>query len=566
MTDRAEENLNWGKVIAQSLWAGGVRQVCISPGSRSTPIVLGLYLFQKIEIFVQVDERSAAFFALGMAKAQRRPVALLCTSGSAVSHYFPAVIEAFYSHVPLVILSADRPNELRHCGAQQTIDQLHLFGRYVRSFVDIGLPNENYQYLAKVIQSTIGLSLQPVPGAVHLNFAFQEPLSPKTLDRNFSNHIPIFQNLTTRTQLKNIDLLLDCLTQKRRGLIVLGVNKYPIGHPKLIHKLGEILGYPILAEATGMTRQNVISHYDSFLRSEKLSKILVPEVVLRIGDMPTSKSYRQWLEKYPDCQQITIGSYDNTDPTHGNNWQIAMDGDEFTQQLLTHLLDQGFTIDRDWYAQWQQADRLTQQVLDEWIKVINYPFEGKIYYELARSLPAGTIIHIGNSTPIRDLDTFCHNTAEIQVFSSRGANGIDGTISTAMGVAKVSNSPVLLICGDLTFYHDLNGLVLSKLHNINLTILLLNNNGGAIFEMLPIANLNPPFEELFITPLGIDFRSIVSGYGGEWIEVETTGDLVDQVLFSLAKEGVQVISIKTDRQKDWEKRREFWQRAIDRFD
>ncbi len=562
MTDRAEQNLNWGKIVALSLWQAGIRQVCISPGSRSTPLVLGLYVFNKIQIFVQIDERSAAFFALGMAKAQQRPVALLCTSGSAVSHYFPAVIEAFYSHVPLVILSCDRPNELRHCGAQQTIDQLHLFGRYVRSFVDVGLPCENYHYVATIVQATIGLSLQPISGAVHLNFAFREPLSPAKLDHNFEQTIPTWQNLTTSRRLDCLDLLLDTFQKQRRGIIVVGVNKKTISQPDLIHKLADILGYPLLVEATGMPRQNCISHYDSFLRSEQLANNLVPEIILRFGDMPTSKSYRQWLEKYPQCQQITIGSYENTDPTHGHNWQIAIDIDDFSQQLLEFLEGKSFTPDRVWHNQWQEANRLIQQLLDQWINDINYAFEGKIYYELARSLTDQIIIYIGNSTPIRDLDSYFHNSANINVFSNRGTNGIDGMISSAMGVAKTSNHPVLLICGDLTFYHDLNGLLLGKLHNINLTILLLDNSGGSIFEMLPIASLDPPFEELFATPIGIDFSAIVKGYGAEWLEVFTIPDLISQVQISLQTKGVQVIAIQTDRKRNWHDRRYFWQQTI----
>ena len=562
MTDRAEQNLTWGKLVALSLWEAGVRQVCISPGSRSTPLVLGLYLFRKIEIFIQVDERSAAFFALGMAKMQQRPVPLLCTSGSAVSHYFPAVIEAFYSHIPLVILSADRPNELRHCGAQQTIDQLHLFGRYVRSFVDVGLPSKNEQYLATIIQSTIGLSLRPIPGAVHLNFAFNEPLSPQELNHNFNQNIPIWKHLATKSQLNDIDLLLDIFQTKRKGVIIVGVNKKTITNPNLIHQLADILGYPLLVEATGMPRQNCISHYDSFLRSAKLADALQPEIVIRFGDMPTSKSYRQWLEKYPQCQQITIGSYENTDPTHGNNWQITMDITDFCLQLLDSMNDKNFLIDRDWCNQWQKVNYLTQKELEHWLNDIKYPFEGKIYYELAQKLPENTIIYIGNSTPIRDLDSYFHNSCNVIVFSNRGTNGIDGMISSAMGVAKISNQSVLLICGDLTFFHDLNGLLLGKLHDINITILLLDNSGGSIFEMLPISNLDPPFEELFATPIGIDFSSIVRGFGAEWIEVFTIPDVIDQILLSLQTKGVQVIGIKTDRKKDWQSRKEFWQRII----
>lgn len=563
MTDGGEQNLAWGKLVAMSLWRAGVRQVCISPGSRSTPLVLGLYLFRKIEIFVQVDERSAGFFALGMAKAQQRPVALLCTSGSAVSHYFPAVIEAFYSHIPFVILSADRPNDLRQCGAQQTIDQLHLFGRYVRSFVDVGLPSENEHYLATVIQSTIGLSMEPIAGAVHLNFAFQEPLSPSRLDHSFNQIIPVWNYLATKTQLRDLDLLLDIFRTKPKGIVVVGVSKKSIGNPGLVHQFARILGYPLLIEATGIPRQNCISHYDSFLRSEKLATILQPEIIIRFSEMPTSKSYRQWLEKYPQCQQITIGSYENTDPTHGNNWQIAMDVEDFVQQVIDGLLSLPEPVQGSgWYKEWQLANQITQKILDQWIQNINYPFEGKIYYELARSLLDHTIIYIGNSNPIRDLDTYFHNSANIRVFSNRGTNGIDGIISSAMGVARTSSLPVLLICGDLAFFHDLNGLLLGKLYSINLTILLLDNSGGSIFEMLPISNLDPPFEELFATPIGVDFSSIVKGFGAEWIEVFTVNDVITQVQKSLQSKGVQVIAIKTDRKKDWQNRREFWQKTI----
>ncbi|MCS6958832.1 MAG: 2-succinyl-5-enolpyruvyl-6-hydroxy-3-cyclohexene-1-carboxylic-acid synthase [Pseudanabaenaceae cyanobacterium SKYGB_i_bin29] len=557
MTDR---NLDWGKVVAQALWQAGVRQVCISPGSRSTPLVLGLYLLSQIDIYVQIDERSAGFFALGMAKAQRRPVALVCTSGSAVSHYFPAVIEAYYSHVPLVILSADRPPELRHCGAQQTIDQLHIFGHYVRQFVEVGLPTANDRYLATLIQATVSRSLQPLPGAVHLNFAFSEPLAPPSLDSQFYASLPTWQHLGTKTQLENVDLLRELLASKRRGVVVVGVNKYPLAETDLVHKLAQTLGYPLLAEATGMPRQNVISHYDSFLRSPCLAERLEPEIVLRLGDMPTSKSYRQWLEQHPHCQQITIGSYDNSDPTHGNNYQVPLTVTDFCQQLLPQLQPQ--PLDREWLQLWEQANSLTQIVLDEWMAGIDYPFEGKIYYELAAHLPDQTIIYIGNSTPIRDLDSYFHNCQRVTVFANRGTNGIDGMISSAMGVAKVVPKPVLLICGDLTFCHDINGLLLGKLNPINLTILLIDNQGGAIFEMLPISRFEPPFRELFLTPIGIDLAQIATGYGADWHQASTISQVTDLVKDALTQPGVQIISIKTDGKKDWQQRHNFWQKVI----
>ncbi|MFN3361984.1 MAG: 2-succinyl-5-enolpyruvyl-6-hydroxy-3-cyclohexene-1-carboxylic-acid synthase [Pseudanabaenaceae cyanobacterium] len=557
MTDR---NLAWGKVIAQSLWQAGVRQVCISPGSRSTPLVLGLYLYQKLEIYVQIDERSASFFALGMAKAQQRPVALVCTSGSAVSHYFPAVIEAYYSQVPLVILSADRPPELRHCGAQQTIDQLHLFGHYVRQFVEVGLPTENHRYLATIVQATVSRAKQPIAGAVHLNFAFREPLSPPQLDSKFSDSPPLWQCLATKTQLANLDCLQSLLAHKRRGVVVVGVNKYPLSEAHLVHQLAQTLGYPLLVEATGMPRQNVISHYDSFLRSPPLATKLAPQVVIRLGDMPTSKTYRQWLEQHPHCQQITIGGYDNTNPTHSNNYQIPVAIGDFCRQLLAHLQPQ--EPDEEWQQLWQRANHLSQLVLDAWMATIDYAFEGKIYYELAPLLPDNTIIYIGNSTPIRDLDTYFHNSQRVTVFSNRGTNGIDGMISSAMGVAKVATNPVLLICGDLTFCHDINGLLLGKLNDINLTILLIDNNGGAIFEMLPISQFDPPFSQLFLTPIGLDFAQIVTGYGAHWQEVSSISHLTSAIKESLPAPGVKVISIKTDRERDWQQRHNFWQRVI----
>jgi 2-succinyl-5-enolpyruvyl-6-hydroxy-3-cyclohexene-1-carboxylate synthase len=597
----ANRNTLWAGVVAQELYRSGVQTICISPGSRSTPLAIAFAALRseakKLEILIHIDERSSSFFALGLAKVRSQPVALLCTSGSAAANYYPAIIEAYYSGVPLIILTADRPPELRDCGAGQTIDQIKLYGNHVRYFFEVGAPNisgQRLRYLRSLTARVVAIAegkAHSLAGPVHLNFALAEPLTPVNVaddvpddleetdpsawfGRQDADQDPAYhQTVTGRIMLSTdaIATLANQITSHPRGVIVVGVYEATPSFAKAVQKLAQATGYPLLAESTGLDRHGAIGHYDSFLRSPQFCQTHAPELVVRFGAMPTSKRYQLWLEQHIQCQQILVGA-NNNDPTHGLTQSIYANPVNFCEQLADYLENYTLPIWRDrepnkkWRQGFDRAESMVSVAIAEFLSSINYLFDGKVFAELGKWLPANTHIYIASSMPIRDLDTFFHSQQPIKVLANRGANGIDGTLSSALGAAWGCDQPMLLICGDLAFYHDLNGLMAVKKYNINLTVILLNNDGGGIFEMLPIANFEPPFEELFGTSHGLDFAPIVTAYGGEHIEIQDWSHFQQAVLDSLQRSGTQVLEVKSDRKQNKLLHQTLWSKIADLID
>ncbi|MDX1976922.1 MAG: 2-succinyl-5-enolpyruvyl-6-hydroxy-3-cyclohexene-1-carboxylic-acid synthase [Pseudanabaenaceae cyanobacterium bins.68] len=550
----ANPNLVWSTAVAQGLVQAGVKTVCISPGSRSTPLVVAIAAEPQLEAIVQIDERSSSFFALGLAKARNQPVALLCTSGTAAANYFAAIIEAHYSQVPLLVLTADRPPELRDCGAGQTIDQIKLYGNYVRYFFEVGKPEITEQRLSQVrslILKASQISQTNPAGVVHLNFAFADPLAPIAVAFTPAEAqiLPKVQNwqgkpLRIMPQVAHPDLITDLaqvISDRSQGLIMVGG-----GHgladlePSLI-ELAARSGYPLLTEATGINRRAGLSTYDSFLRSLDLE----PQLILRFGAVPTSKAWHQWLSRYPNCKQIVIGNPINNDPSHRASEFWPVDPADLSDRLSHKLAHH--QPDYTWHQQFQALDHLVKTQLESFIQPISHLFEGKIYHLLAKCLPAHSQIFVASSSAIRDLDTFFHPQQPVRVLANRGANGIDGTLSTALGASLDRPScPNLLIIGDLAFYHDLNGLLAAKQYQIDLTVILINNNGGGIFQMLPIAAFNPPFEQFFTTPHHLDFAPIIQAYGGEYDQIHSWAEFIPKITNALARSGLKVLELKTN--------------------
>lgn len=591
-------NTLWASIVAQELHRSGVRIVCASPGSRSTPLITAFAAHPELEVLVHIDERSGSFFALGHAKRQSAPVALLCTSGTAAANYYPAVIEAFYSGIPLVILTADRPPELRDCGAGQTIDQIKLYGDLVRYFFEVGAPaisEFQLRHLRSLVSHAVDVAngLAEIPaGPVHLNFAFADPLTPiyvpNDVPADLAESSPLawdgrssnaYSRAIAGKRILNrseIAAIAGQITSSAKGAIVVGVYDAPEGFATAVQRLAHVTGYPLLAEATGLDRfgtiGKTIGRYDSFLRSTKFASSNMPELVIRFGAMPTSKHYRLWIEQHIQCQQFIVGNGSNSDPTHGLTHLINADATVFCEQLAKYLdpnLDPNASPGREdtqWRSQFVRAEAIAATEIDLFLASTDTLFEGKVYAELAKWLPNQVKIYIASSTPIRDLDTFFHPLQQISVLANRGANGIDGTVSSALGAAWRSEQPIILVCGDLAFYHDLNGLMAVKQYNINLTIILLNNNGGGIFELLPISNFEPPFEQYFATPHGLDFAPIVTAYGCGYEQIQDWTHFQSAVLDSLSKSGTKVLEIKSDRKQDKKLRQNLWQRITKSVD
>lgn len=546
-----------------------VRNAVISPGSRSTPFALLMEEHPEMKTWINIDERSAGFFALGMAKASRQPVALVCTSGTAAANYMPAVVEAYLTNVPLLILTADRPHELRDNGAPQAIDQLNLYGKYTRWFMEMPIP-ENNESIIRYVRTIAGRAASVASGAlagpVHLNFPFREPLIPNFSSQSLwvgRNNEKEFVKVTEGKAQLSAEFILHFsreLESKRNGIIVCG----PQDDPELltsITELAEALQYPIIADPLSQLRsghhskENIIEGYDAFLRSDKIKSKLAPEIIIRFGAMPVSKSYMLYTQMHPHIRHVIIDESKNwKDPTSLSTDMIHTNGTEFCKQLLRYL---SHPNDTAWLDTWKKLNETTKNTLvshrsDEL-------FEGQVVYELLNIIPSSSALFVGNSMPIRDLDTFMLKTDEkqVRVLANRGANGIDGIVSSALGASTMEERLVLII-GDLSFYHDLNGLLVSKMHELNITIIVINNDGGGIFSFLPQAKEDKHFEKLFGTPTGLDFEHVVKMYNGTFSRVTSWYEFNDSVSLGIKNKGLHVIEVKTEREANAKKHRQMW--------
>ncbi|NRD76245.1 2-succinyl-5-enolpyruvyl-6-hydroxy-3-cyclohexene-1-carboxylic-acid synthase [Bacillus sp. BRMEA1] len=552
------------------LFHTGIRDVVVSPGSRSTPMAMVMAEHPDLKVHIHVDERSAAFFALGIAKQTNRPVAILCTSGTAAANYFPAIVEARYSRVPLLVLTADRPHELREVGAPQAIDQIHLYGQHVKWFAEMALPDhskEMIHYARTVCARAVSIAVQAPAGPVHLNFPFREPLIPK-LDENL---FQLEERPQGYIQVHNGDLIINevCFEEiahkligKQRGIIVCG-NMVSNHFADAVTRLSTALNYPILADPLSQLRSgihdgaNIIDTYDTFLRNEDAKKFLKPDVILRFGAMPVSKALMIFLKEHFNAEQIVIDSGGGwRDPALLSSAMIFCDETVFCEKLLDHT---NANSDDHFLKDWQKINDLTKENMGSLRDIVPLS-EGKLFYQLAELLPDGATLFVGNSMPIRDLDSFfLQNKKSIKIMANRGANGIDGTISTAIGAALYSKS-LYLVLGDLTFFHDLTALFIAKRYNVDIHILLINNNGGGIFSFLPQAEHPKHFELLFGTPLDIDFIHAVKMFNGRFVKITDWDHFRTELKNSVKslEPGINVYEVVTDRNRNLDEHREFW--------
>ena len=558
--DHNEKLTRFTANFIDELTLSGVRHIIISPGSRSTPLAMLCKHHPKVKEWILADERSAAYFALGIAKETGKPAALICTSGTAAANYYPAVVEASLSRVPLLIMTADRPHELRGVGAPQAIDQIHMYGDYVKDFQELALPEATPKMLdyARHRASRVArIAGQGNAGPVHVNFPFREPLIPDlSLPNLWSNNEKAFnmylegKKTISKSQLEK---LAGILMTKEKGLIVCGPQEDPM-LGETIGELAELLGVPVLADPLSQVRigmhskTNVIASYDALFRDEALRHSLKPEYILRFGAMPTSKSYRFYLEGHADVLQLVVEHEEEVrEPTNHASTYLFTDSVKLCNDLMTYFEES--EEPSDWLKQW----RLLESTAADVVKHIEARVltEGEAVRTVCETMPEEGAIFTGNSMPVRDLDTFLlPSDKEIRTFGNRGASGIDGIVSSALGVAAASEDPVTLIIGDLSFYHDLNGLLAAKQYNIPLTIILLNNNGGGIFSFLPQAKETKYFEPLFGTPLDIEFEKAVTMYGGEFHQVKTKADLQQKLQSARTNNGLSVIEVVTNRKEN----------------
>ncbi|CAH2213383.1 2-succinyl-5-enolpyruvyl-6-hydroxy-3-cyclohexene-1-carboxylic-acid synthase [Tepidibacter aestuarii] len=533
---------NYFAALVDELYQLGVREVVISPGSRSTPLSL-LFCEHDFKTFINIDERSAAFFALGIAKEYERPVVLVCTSGSAVANYFPAIVEAKYSRIPLIILTADRPHELRHVGAPQAIDQNKIFNDYTKYYEELSLPEENMcSYVRAVMQKAYSISMTKGYGVSHINVPIREPLIPDwdNLDFTIGRYKNKFEYIKGEVEFSIDDLIF----KNKNGLIICGGDAYSNYHEEVL-KLGERLKAPILADPISNLRNYskdiIIDSYDAFLKDDEIKKELKPEYIIHFGQVPISKRLHQFLSMHKNALYIQVDeTFEYRNPSLSTQKYVLSSPRVFANSIRIQ------NSNTEYLGKWIKYQKKMRKQLNSVNNETNL-FEGKLIQKIQNMMRVESRLVISNSMAIRDVDYFFESkNQKIKILCNRGANGIDGTISTALGVST-SDKPTVLLTGDLSFYHDLNGLLIGKTHNLNLTIILLNNDGGGIFRYLPQSK-EKHFDYLFLTQHGMNFEGTKHLYDVTYYEAEDYNSFESVFNQAISLEGIKLIEVKIDSQ------------------
>lgn len=558
----------------------GVKNACISPGSRNTPITYALAVNKKIKSSVFVDERSSAFFALGIAKQTGSPVLVVTTSGTAVAELYPAIVEAYKSRMPLIICTADRPPFLRNKGANQTINQKDIFKNHIRFSAELPLPEINeksFSQLKKTAVKAFNISLYSNKGPVHLNFPFEKPFEPdsytntvagKLLNSIWSFEKPEKMNALPLNKNENgaINILAKGIIHRRKGLILCGSGNYGKSFAKELSILSERTGYPVVADGSTNLRfgkdlkHYIIENFSSLCRSDKFLKECDPEIIIQFGGAPTSISLLNFYSNSGAVKYLIDESGDWNDPSLTAKNIIKCPPEIFCKTVLS-VIKRG-KHSNEWLSTIRKLNSSVGRLKSSLIGNQPFPFEGRIVKEVISSLPGRCNLVISNSLPVRDFDSFADTASkEINVYTNRGASGIDGVISTSLGIASQSELPTYLIIGDLAFYHDINALPLSKKFSLPLTIILVNNNGGGIFEHLPISKQKNIFKEFFFTPMNLNFKSIVKGYGCGYDLIKDWNSFRKKIK-RFNKKGITVLEIKTNAAKSLQIRKEYWKETI----
>ena len=563
----------------------GVRHAVFSPGSRSTTMAMLFKEHEGFETYMNIDERSASFMALGIAKAHKEPTVLVCTSGSAVAHYLPAVLEAQYTGVPLIVLSADRPHTLLHVGAPQTVDQHKIFGTAVNYFEELAVPQEShyYTYPRQVARKSYMKAMDTKKGPVHINVPLFEPLVPELSRNHFEagrssfkvvkpNYGSVFdcRHENDLTHINNaVDIAhgndgtneINDLFKRYERILILAGPQIDIDEAETIRSFGAALQAPILADPLSNVRgcgtsKVVISTYDALLAGQALWHELKPDCVIQFGQIVVSKRVQQMIASWTDVEYIEVNpTMDSMNPTGKTTMHMQASIDVFT-----HL--HGKNNSSDTYLNiWRRLDQAGKKQLST---AIDEPhcFEGRTIRELQQYIPENGQIFVANSMTIRDFDYFWFSGGSRAVlYGNRGVNGIDGTISTALGLA-VNGRPTYLVTGDLSLFHDLNGLAVAKTHNLNLTIILHNNDGGGIFEYLPQKGTKH-FDYLFSTSQGLDYSGAAKLYGCGYTKISSPNEL-SSVLANVSQEtGVHIIEIPTNREYSRELHKKYTKVSVD---
>ncbi|MEX2267187.1 MAG: 2-succinyl-5-enolpyruvyl-6-hydroxy-3-cyclohexene-1-carboxylic-acid synthase [Acidimicrobiia bacterium] len=559
-----DANTALARALVDELARAGVTEACLAPGSRSTPVALALAHDQRVRLHVHLDERSAAFFALGTARLSGRPALVLTTSGTAAVNLHPAVVEAHHGRVPLLACTADRPPELRDTGAGQTIDQRGLFGAAVRWEADPGAPEDRPDvgtHWRSIAARAVVTALGPPAGPVHLNLPFREPLVPTGAElvpapgRPDGRPWVSVERAPQRPDDATVARVVDAVRAARQGVLLAGWGANVTAPTAL--RLAAAAGWPVLADPLSGLRAgpHAVSMYDALLRMDGLGEALRPDLALRVGAPLTSKAVAAWTD--PEVTQWAIDPHGGwLDPQRGVSEVVGCDA----ELLLSAVADAlGSALHASgWLEQWLDLEARARAAVDGLFDAWEDPFEGRVARDLAAGLPDGAHLVVASSMPVRDLESFAAPREGLRVLANRGVNGIDGFTSTVLGIASVASGPVVALLGDLCFLHDANGLLGAAKRGIDATLVVLDNDGGGIFSFLPQAADPEHFETLFGTPHGLDLAAVAAVHGIPCAEVEKSSALLPAVADATRAGGVRMVLVRTDRADNATRHREAW--------
>ncbi len=577
-----ELNLAWARSLLGALVDLGLEEVQVAPGSRSTPLVLACHTFPALRVRVHLDERSAAFFALGYGRRLGRPCAVTTTSGTAVANLLPAVVEADMSDVPMILVTADRPPALRGADANQTIRQTGVFRDFARARVDLPVPDERGladagpDSLAGIVSRTARRAFGPAGGPVHLNASFDKPLEPDSAE-DFGAEIaaarraaaagrtpaPAPRALRPTGGAKEARAVLGrALARARRPLLVAGPAADPFRTGPAVVRLARRWSLPAMADPLsgarfpaeldeGPDRAPVLGAYDHCLQAPDAVERLRPDLILRSGRTPTSAALERALVRWADVEQIVVddGAHPKDHQRLASVRLAASAADAFSALARTESEPTLADARRSWARRWLALEDAAWEAVA--VDADDADNEGAFAAAALRATPPGSVLYASSSMPVRDVDAYGRPAArDVHVLGNRGASGIDGVVSSALGCAAAARGAVVALLGDLAFYHDMNGLLAARDADLNAVLVLVDNDGGGIFHMLPVREFEPVFTPCFATPHGLDFEVAARLYGLPFRDAATPDELERAVARSAARAGTQVVRVRTDRERN----------------
>ncbi|MFQ6007731.1 MAG: 2-succinyl-5-enolpyruvyl-6-hydroxy-3-cyclohexene-1-carboxylic-acid synthase [Candidatus Zixiibacteriota bacterium] len=582
--EAASLNALWAELIVEELARNGLDYFCLAPGSRNTPLTVAVAQNKRTRSIVHYDERGVAFHALGWARATRRPSVVICTSGTAVANCLPAVVEAAMDIVPLIVLTADRPTELRNTGANQTIDQVKIYGDYVRWFCDLPCPTDEIdpEVLLTTVDQAVYRATRSPAGPVHINCMFREPLTPVGHEEDFTYYkLPIddwynesnpyteYQSSEMVIEDEIIEEIADICNTDDEGILVVGRLRSP-NETEAVKKILTRLNWPVFADIgsgmrLGFSAQNAIPYFDLVLISEKFVDEHKTFSVMQIGGRPTSKRLQEYLAQSSPGNYILIDNHPyRCDPIHRVTLRLETNVESFCSKLFTHL---NKAKSSKWLEEVTSRSETIARVLQEMIDSDSRLTEPAVARLISQHINHDAGLFLASSMPIRDMDMYADpHGPDVTVGCNRGASGIDGTIAAATGFTQGLNKPVTLLIGDLAFLHDMNSLALIKSLKQPLIIVVINNDGGGVFSFLPIAQQKKIFEPYFGTPHGLHFDKVAEMFGLEYYCPSSKESFISSYESLQKKKRSAIIEVKSDRKENYKIHQEIEKRIIFELD